>query len=297
MGIHYPIMPRFIAPQAILDPSIFRSDIVAFAGGKPNVRWERAFPCPCSARSTFVGDEGEIGGEPADECPACNNTGTYFVRQPDTFAVHTSATDDPKHRMKVTGEGWSDGTIELTFLPENAPGHLDRVTLLNAWIRVAERRVRRRTKEALRFPLEARPIVSADPNNPSQTILTHEDIIEIAWADTAGRYRGRLERGADWAISSEGLLDWTPGDRLDLPEPERSSARSAPPLRCQYVVSYWVRPRYIVTSIPFVHRPDPTQRPGQIEDGGGTPRPTDMPVHCTAQLEIVGDRKKTENSF
>lgn len=286
MTVHYPILPKFIAPQAIFDPAIFRSDIVAFGGGRPNVRWERAMPCPCSARTTFAGIEGEVGSEPADACPECHNTGTRYVAQPDTYAVHTGATTDPKHRAKYTAEGWVDGSIELTFLPENAPGHLDRVTLLNAWIRTSERRVRRRVREALRFPIEARPIVSADPNNATQTILTHEGIIEIACADLAGNFDRVLTRDVDYTLAPNGLLDWTPGDEAD--------PATACVVGAGYVVTYWIRPRYVITSIPFVHRPDPTQRVYQTNDAGGQSRPTDMPVHCTAELEIVGDRKKTD---
>lgn len=293
-GIHYPILPTFIQPQAIFDPTLFRSDIVAFGGGKPNVRWERAMPCPCSARSTFIGIEGEVGSEPADACPQCFNTGTRYVRQPDTYAVHTNATTSPQHRDKYTAEGWTNGTVELTFLPENAPGHLDRITLLNAWIRTSERRVRRRVREALRFPIEARPIVSADPNDSRQTIITNEDIIEIACADLAGNFDRVLTRNVDYTLAPNGLIDWTPGDRIDLPESNRAAARTSCSVGAGYVVTYWIRPRYVVTSIPFIHRPDPTQRAFQTNDAGGVAKPTDMPVHCSAELEIVGDRKKTD---
>lgn len=289
MRILHPVIPKFVAPQAIMDPVGFRSDIVQFAGGEPNVRWEIAMPCPCSARATFSGVEGEVGGEPQGGCPKCGNIGTYWVRQPDTFAIVTSGENNPRHREKVTGEGWADGSVRFTCLPENAFGKNDRVTLLHAWIRVTEKRIRRRTLEALRFPLEAREIVSASPSDPRQAILTRESVIEIAWADRTGAFQRVLVEGEDFRVIDT-MLDWSPGDRLDLPEEERPAARTAPEVGAQYVVTYWAHPRYVVDAIPFVHRPAATRRPRQV-DAEGVPAPTDMPVLVTATLETVGDRQ------
>lgn len=276
MTIHLPIIPRVVAPQALFNPELFRSDIVQFAAGCPNIRWEKAFPCPCAWKPSFAGVEGEVGGESRPGCEKCRNSGVYYVRQSDTYAIVTSAGATATKSGKLTGDSWMDVQAKFTCLPETAPAHLDRLSILNAWIQVSERRTRRRTVESCRFPLEEREIVSASPNNSHTPICHKETLIECAWASSSGVFQATLAPDVDLRVV-DGNIDWTIGDDLG----------SAPPVGCDYTATYWARPRYIIQGHPFIHRPSVTKKPSQVgvNEAAGS---TDMPVAAVGYLELVG---------
>lgn len=272
----HPIIPKYVAPQALFNPEIFRSDIVKFAGGCPNIRWEKAFPCPCSMRMTLREIDGEVGGESKTLCPQCAGASVYYVRQPDTFAIVTSVGETNSASGKTTGQGWADIQATFTFLPENAPAHQDRVTDLRSWVQVSDRRKRKRTQEKCRFPLEERVIVGADAANSTVAVCFRETVIEMATADAAGAFVARLTPTVDFDVI-DGEIDWTKGDILE----------TAPAVGCVYFVTYWVHPRYLIQNIPFISRPSVTQQPKQV-GGVETPALTDMPVKAVGFMEFIG---------
>lgn len=272
----HPLRPKYVAPQALFDPEIFRSDIIKFGGDTPNIRWEKAFPCPCRMQVTLQSIDGEVGGEPRTGCSNCHNAGVYYVRQPDTYAIVTGVGEVNSSSGKSTGSGWAEVQATFTFLPENAPAHDDRVTDLRSWIQVSERRRRKRDVETFRFPLEVRDIVAADPGNPTVPTFHRQTVIELAAANADGSFKGRLEEGVDFEVI-DGTLDWALGDALG----------TAPEVGSDYTVSYWAHPRYLIQNIPYISRPSVTSKPKQV-GGVTTPALTDMPVKAVGFLEFVG---------
>jgi hypothetical protein len=169
-----------------------------------------------------------------------------------------------------------DVQAKFTCLPETAPAHLDRLSILNAWIQVSERRTRKRTVEVCRFPLEEREVISASPNNAHTPVCHRETVIECAWANASGEFQASLAQGVAFQVE-DGSLDWTIGDTASL----------APPVGCDLTITYWARPRYIIQGHPFIHRPQATKKPDQV--GANTAAAsTDMPVVAVGYLELVG---------
>ncbi len=285
MTIHLPILPRHIIQQALFNPEAFRGEIVSFGGGCPNIRWEKAFPCPCAWRTTFSGEEGEVGGESRPGCLKCRNTGVYYVRQADTYAIVTDAAGN-SGRGKNTGDSWLDVQARFTCLPETAPAYQDRLTILTAWLQVSERRKRRLDTEALRFPIEVRDIVSASANDPSTPICVNESVIRCSHADSDGAYVGELEEGVHFTVV-DGSIVWEaspdPDSEVGLGDPWIGG----PSQGCDYTITYWIHPRYVIQGLPFIHRPQPTRKPQQVGADSAVDA-TDMPVRATGNLETVG---------
>jgi len=260
----------------MFNPEIFRSDIVKFGGDCPNIRWEKAFPCPCKMVVTLRSIDGEIGGESRTGCTQCHNAGVYYVRQPDTYAIVTGVGETSSSSGKTTGSGWADVQATFTFLPENAPAHDDRVTDLRSWIQVSERRKRKRDGEKFRFPLEVREIIAADSGNDTVPVCFRQTVIELATALPSGAFAARLTEGVDFEVL-DGELIWALGDALE----------TAPAVGSDYTVTYWIHPRYLIQNIPYISRPSVTSTPKQV-GGVMTPALTDMPVKAIGYLEFVG---------
>ena len=274
MNPHYPLLTRRVVPQALLDPEIFRADIIAQNNGCPNIRWEKAFPCPCKWVTTFGGQTGEVGGEQRPECEKCRNAGVYYVRQPDTFAQVGSAGAQVDNKGRLTGDSWQRVQANFTCLPETAPAKDDRLTLLTAWMQVSERRTRKRQVEQLRFPIEVKEVVSASPNDPYIPVCRPETIIELAWSTKVGVFVQSGVQGINFEVV-DGAIDHEGGTDAGVP------------IGCDYVVTYHIHPRYIIQGHPFIHRPALTKFPHQV-GAQETPRATEMAVLAAGYLELVG---------
>lgn len=273
-----PAIPRAPVPQSTMDPEFFRGDIINFAGGAPNIRWERAFPCPCAYVTEFANVEGEVGGEPRLQCTKCKGAKFYYVRQPDTYAIVSGATSQDVLKGRVSGEELRDVKARFTCLPETAPQAYDRLSLLNAWVLVHELRVRRLDVETPRFPLETRTYIQGSEDDPTLPEEVEETVVGAAWANAAGVFQATLELGVAFGVTEAGEIDWTAGSNPEL----------APPVGSPYTISYWARPRFIVIGQPYVSRTQPTYRPSQIGDESADLTPTDMPVLVIGQMEYIG---------
>jgi len=273
MRYHYPIVPSASFPQAQFDPQVFRADVVNFAGGCPNIRWERYFPCPCLAKFSLLGTTGFVGGENDHTCTNCGGTGAYWRVQPDTYGIITNRGAQVDKNGKLTGTSWNDVTARFTLLPENAPAHNDRLTVLNDYILVHELRKLKTKAEpmACRFPIAERHVISANPAQTTETVCNTETVVELSWSNSDGEYQGALEIGTDVIVD---------GGKIDF-------SASSVDVGSYIVVTYWAHPRYVVVGHTYISRAQPTPYPGQL----GTreePAQTEMPVAVNGQLELVG---------
>lgn len=269
----YPLrVPVSLFPQASFDPRAFRADIISFGGGEPNIRWERYFPCPCLGRQQIGGRSAAVGMENETLCPRCGGGGAYWKVQPDTYAIISARGAQVDKNGKLTGTSWNDVTARFSLLPENAPAHNDRLTVLNDFLLVHELKKKRASQSiAMRFPIVERAFISAvSPELSEVPMTTYESVLEIAWADPSGAFQGELTEG--WEVV-DGVL--VLDDALEIP------------VNSSIAVSYWAHPRYIVMGHSFISRGQSTTRPEQIGEMGPEGY-TELPVSVTGSLELVG---------
>lgn len=139
------------------------------------VRWEKAQRCACNLKVTYAADStyGFTSKEGAPECPDCRGTGYLYYGAQEIRALVSATADNPKW-LELYGE-LTDGSVQVTFLPEHVPSKRDRITILDEIRRYDEQIVHRENPEPLTYPIAVTPVTTgtseADPYTPRTEYL------------------------------------------------------------------------------------------------------------------------------
>jgi hypothetical protein len=237
-----------------------------------DLKWEQAQLCPCRRPAqtyvgTALGQAGALGvkgesTEPRVDCTVCEGSG-YFWHSPQVVKGLITRANSTPEGYNSWGEQ-ARAHVYITLLPEHMPSFLDRFTLVNSVLMFRESRVRTASAvEALRYPIVTRSLdLTAGP--------TDVNVLHIQKADANGvtTAAGALTQGADFAVTTDGKIDWTLG----------VAAGTAPVTDARYSVSYYASPRYLVTDHPHCFRDTFTQ------EKRVSPEFKPLPVQCSAAL-------------
>lgn len=253
-----------------------------------DVLLEREVACGCRKVTTVLGNEdglfnvdstagGEIGGEPAPDCPDCGGTGSkYTVVQ----ATRALVMQDRRKGFRNSRDGASSdqGTVLITLLPEAVPAYLDRVVVLDASEKIWQHVIRKGTIDKLLYPIITREIIAGSGADPTVAETLQESVIHLQLTGDDGKPLG-VPRvcGKDFDVTPAGHIDWTRGIILG----------TAPEIGANYAVTAWAHPRYVIQESPNENRAQTTHFPNQSgmrKDAASTA----MPIRVRAVLEITG---------
>lgn len=252
-----------------LDPNGFRN--LLFAEGL-RVGWEMAMRCPCSQTDDgldlglgLLVNPQTLHSRGRSDCPACAGKG-YLHRAPrEIQAIFTTAQKTP---LPYSPQGEVvRGEARFSMLPEHLPGRMDRLTLLDASIRVEELAVRSGDIQRLRYPIALRRL-------DLEGGAVERGVLAVLGTDATGLPQDELlVEGADYLITQDGGLDLRPGD---------ATGRS-PAAGQRMSVTYYAHPVYVVQDIPHSTRDRWDQAKKVL--------PAHFPelVQARARLEFLGD--------
>lgn len=246
----------------------FRDEI--FASGVV-VNWSRTTRCPCGEVHVLASVspvESAALGEARTDCARCRGRGSYVYRT-DLINVQVtgaSHTDD----VATTAGGFAHGAVRFTLLSEHPIRLYDRLAIVGSKgpaevsvsaanklvVPYVERRVRRATIEALRFPAVPTTFGLGTPGDPTVLLNTTYAVDYCVAATTGGVIvDDELAENVDFAITADGDIDWALG----------VARGTAPAVGARYAIRYLCHPSYLVRSLPFAHRAQTQQFKGQIQ--------------------------------
>jgi len=264
------LAPKKVRPRLDFDMKMIRMRI--YEKGL-RLQWEMAAECPCM-RVVTVGTTIQKTGntrEPIPGCAGCDGAGVIYHSKQEIRGLVIGAKQD-QDRFRLYGE-YAIGMVGLTLLPEHIPGIYDRFTLLDDVMLYRETRERTAaTTEALRYPIASRTInvgSEADPTVPESRTYK---VMYVRTASTTGTVSSAaLVEDTDFAITSDGKIDWTLG----------IANGNAPATGGFYSVSYFCNPVYVVNNYPHAFRDTYTQ------DKIASPVLTNLPVQVDCLLEFL----------
>ena len=275
------LQPKKIRPRIDFDLKLFRDRI--YEKGL-YLSWEMAAECPCQTIiSVGTGTVSQVSGtgtktagtgEPRRDCAKCGGGGVIYHSKQTIRGLVIGAEND-FDRFRVYGE-YAIGMVGLTLLPEHVPGVLDRFTINDSVMIYKETQVRTSaTVEKLRYPVAVRTVqVGSDAD---ATVVANQtlSVMYAHKATSSGIVAGNeLVAGTDFAVNSDGNIDWTLGD----------AAGTAPTEGEYYAMTYFGNPRYVVMNHPHAFRDTYTM--GKT----ATETLTNMPVKVDCMLEFLRDR-------
>jgi hypothetical protein len=244
-------------PRADFQPEHFRALI---EGRGTRLSWEQGDLCPCG-----------VYGEPSKStCPVCRGTSWAYTATAGEVRGIVSALSLAEKSLPEFGSlGW--GLVKLSLLPEHVPGFADRFTLLDGVFLRQEVAVRPATGAAQRLALPVASLTATFVQNGiAQPRTMRVRCLRPATAE--GEAMAPLTEGVDFAVTADGRIDWTLGDVEDH--------ETAPRPGEKFSISYYARPRFIVTEHPFVMRQSDSlfKRTTQEHEA--------LPVSCLCRLDF-----------
>lgn len=246
---------------------------------------ERQAACSCRKVSGLHGSEGgelavddapggEVGGEHHGLCPDCGGTGSVYLSAKPTRAL---CSDNVRRGFRDQHGTGVEGDCSFTFLPEAAPGYLDRIAMRDAFDKVSEVCVRKGLVDRFRYPIASHDVVVGAAGNAASPEVVERAVVYLRRVDGSGLPSGEpLEVGVDGDVTPDGAWDWTLGD----------ANGTAPAVGEGYAITFWAQARYVVTEGGKAHRPQTTEYPNQIDRA--EPAATPMLVRVKAKVEVVG---------
>ena len=259
------VPPKKLIPRVDFDLKHYRKMIASHG---QRLTWEMAAECPCFTLATVQGRAGQ-GRERRNDCAACSGSGVIYHSSQEIRGIVTGAAANPD-RFRLFGE-YASGMISVGLLPEHLPALFDRFTMLDSVLAFRETRVREAVQEAPRYPIVTRSLSLDDGNGNG--VATDVDVLYCRTANTDGTVGAELVRDTDFAVDSQGRIDWTLGDGLG----------TAPALGDRFAVSYFAHPVYVVREHPHAYRD--TWVGTKLPTG---PQHTAMPVNAACWLEFMG---------
>ncbi len=240
--------------------------------------WEKHVDCPCSSRGASIG---EVSVDELDAskhlCPWCKGSGVAYVgaQQVPLMALGLRTTTQWYQAMGAHAHG----NALLTMLPEHTPGALDRITLLDSLFVYTESRVRKATREALRYPIIT-DVIQGGTADALHLPTPHTLGVQfVLGANASGDVVGEKVQGTDFdlyalSLSGDGYgINWATGDEGPTP--------TSVPVGSRYTVRYYTRPRYIVINGLHSTR-------SLYNWSNDTAVKVDYPVNFLATLEHLG---------
>lgn len=242
------------------------------------VTWEQCEQCPCGRKVNDVANDMQypqllsaqtLTGEAPPECTKCKGVG-FFLHSAQTIPAIIQDLRNVARRFGHLGE-YEEGSARATFLPEHKIKLGDRLTLQDSVIVVRENRRRGASGvlDALRFPIASQVQDLATGKTLVRTLLCQKADVNNLSSSTM-----TLIEGTDYVVSVDGKVDWTLG----------VANGKAPAAGIHYALSYYARPRYVVTDKGHNTRDTFTQI------HAATPTFQTMPLHATVKLEYLGDK-------
>ena len=230
------------APDAVLKSrsDFDKAQIDAFVDGYgERVLWESVTPCPCRLNSQTE--------QPDPTCTDCFGDGFVFYGGAEIRVVFNRHELTPDF-LRAQGQFWG-GEVIATARAETPIGYRHRLTMLDAVIEYMDSFSRPKYNDIgygdvqiLKRPVANRyTTLQKISTGKIETLESNINSIMVREGDK----NRSLQAGVDFAITSEGNIDWTPGDKLGT---------SVKPGQT-FTMSYWTSPRWIVTSL----KPHPIQ--------------------------------------
>ena len=234
--------------------------------------WEICSRCPCSQEFQMK-DQADIAAAllstAQGTCPTCKGIGWYH-HSPQTIRAVALSSNQNK---QTEGLGFAiSGLCRFTVLPEVPINFGDKITVTDAPPRrFTETKVKAGTTETLRFPIVSYTTAVGTTNGgTTPTTSTTEVIYVIAANDTGSVVGGATPtvyvQGVDFNVVA-GKVVW--------------NGVAVPPNGYKVSYTYWCRPAYILTDLPYNHRVT-----GQYN--GGTRTVTDLPRYAVGSLIGLG---------
>jgi hypothetical protein len=261
------------APRVDQRPDEFRK---AIHNKGLNVTWEQSAVCPCGRSSAAFDNGSAFGFDPAaslrttgesrTDCALCHGHGYVYHSPTPTTVLINGRSSDPK-RFEPQGE-MGHGSVGITFLPENPPSFMDRVTLVDSAVPYRQIATRAAgTTSAMRYGVVRR----------AMKLGTGDTTIGVLYglrANASGVVTSDdvLTEGVDFTVTTGGLIDWTLG----------IANGKAPAVGSRFSLTYFAHPRYVLTSVPF------SQRDTWILHKHPTAVYVELPIRTSGRLEYLG---------
>lgn len=234
--------------------------------------WEICSRCPCS-QEFQVKDQAEIAtallSTAQGTCPTCGGIGWYH-HSAQTIRVVALSSNQNK---QTEGLGFAiSGLCRFTVLPEVPINFGDKVTMLaGPPRRFTETKVKNGATQALRFPITPYTVTVGTTNGGTTPTTSTTEVIYVIASNASGDVVGGATptvyvQGVDFHVVA-GRVVW---DGLNVP-----------PDGYKVSYTYWCRPAYILTDLPYNHRVT-----GQYN--GGTRTVVDLPRYAVGSLIGLG---------
>lgn len=258
-------------PRVDFNPSYFRSMV---QNNGVYVLWEMVSECPCTRSSSGLGlsldaaltDLDSLSQAADLDCPSCKGRG-YRYHSPQTVkCVVTTGVNNP--RVAEPQGDYVAGTISVTSLPEHRLNYGDRITLQDSVIRFREtQRYEDEAESTLKYPVHSRSLLT----NPTQEV----GVLDVYAADETGTspLNNELVEGTDFTVSAEGGIVWI----------------NPPATGVRWAISYYARPVYVVTDIPYAFRDTITK----IKSPSAKFTSLPMNARCTLEYMASGSGAST----
>jgi len=192
------------------------------------VLWEVAIRCPCG---------GATGSQAAAiSCPICGGTGWEFG--PLIQEVRAVVVGFHRDVLYYDRMGpFEVGTVLMSMRPEHAPAYGDRMTLIDATMRMSETTTRTAGPvQRLRYAITEIDVTTATGTIKQSVLFARREANGVAGPE--------LKRGTDFTIDASGRIDWSIGD----------AAGTAPRPGERFSIYYICRPAFRVISYPHTVR-------------------------------------------
>lgn len=221
----FAFVDRIEKPPTSFDLGDFDAEI---EGNGTRVIWEQAVRCPCRS----VGGTGQA--DPT--CAICDGSG-YLYHSSAQIKVMLNRPGVEAKWMDQWGD-WSNGDGEITPRSEVLLGYRDRLTMLDSVFRLEELVEMPDQGQVLRmrFPIVARPVAYQRKTGDRELVEFNWKVIFLGYKNGLGELK-TLREGVDFKVDIDGRIAFI--TRPAVPGTVLS-------------VSYYARPRWIVTStIPY----------------------------------------------
>lgn len=271
-------MPAKRSPRSDFIPVDFRR-LIAEKGLW--VTWQQCAQCPCQrVLQQMTTDNGfpapldnmYATGEPTPECVLCKGRGFYSDPNSDQLIqINLSSMQSYGKQFTPMGD-YAAGTARATMFPEHKASVGDRFTLRDSAILVRENRQRLGTVENLRFPVTTQNLqLSTSPNDTPTSVLYAQRASLLG----VSLVIDKMVLGVDFVVTNTGAIDWSLG----------IANGHAPALNAEYTISYYAKPRYVMTDYIHAVRDtwDGERRPAN------DPKFAPMPLQVILKAEYLGN--------
>lgn len=240
--------------------------------------WEVCSRCPCGQKIGVEGVEAitaELLATPQGQCPTCKGVGWYHHSAQTIRTVPLSSNQN----KQAEGLGFAQmGFCRFTVLPEVPINFGDKITILDGYPRrFTETQMMAGLVQPLRFPIIPWTDTVGTTNGGTTPTTKTTSVIYCFAADSDGSVVG----GANPTVYVEGVNFTVPQSGANAGKVVWSDTAPVPEDGWRVSYTYWCRPAYILTDLPYNHR-----MTGQYN--GGARAVAGLPRYAVGQLIGIG---------